>query len=174
MLFSKNQFNAVFEEHWEVLYKAAYSRIQDQAVVEDMLQDIFIDLWSRRDSIIIRSTLKAYLLTAVKYRVLKFLHQKNQYYIRDIQGLDFVNATEEEVHPFDLLYERLEVVLQKLPEKNRLIFKLSKLEGYSTQEIADKLDISSQTVHNHLTKSMKIIRTELSDATPLLLYFFLP
>lgn len=169
LLRSQKQFNAIFEEHWELLYRSGYSRLKDQVVVEDMIQDIFIDLWSRRDSIIIRSTLKAYLLTAVKYQVIKYLDQKSKFYIQDIVGLEIESPEEEEVHSLDILYEQLEVVLDKLPEKNRLIFQMSKMEGYSTQEIADQLDIAPQTVHNHLTKSMKVIKAELSHLTPLMI-----
>lgn len=169
LLRNQQQFNAIFEEHWEILYQSAYCRIKDQEVVEDMLQDIFIDLWCRRESIIIHSTLKAYLLTAVKYRVIKYLDQKSKFFMQDIVGLEIANPEDEAVHSLEVLYGQLEVVLEKLPEKNRIVFQMSKLEGLTTQEIAVKLNIAPQTVHNHLTKSMKVIKAELSHLTPLML-----
>ncbi|WP_143961249.1 sigma-70 family RNA polymerase sigma factor [Litoribacter populi] len=167
---SRRQFNLLFEEHWEMLYKAAYSRIPDQVVVEDLVQEIFIDIWHRRNEIHIKSTLKAYLLTAVKYRVFKYLDQNKKMFFEDVYEMELEGHREGALFSLEELYDQLEVALEKLPEKSRLIFKLNKLEGYSTSEIADKLDLAPQTVQNQLSKSLKLVRGELSHLAPVVVF----
>ncbi|WP_246535426.1 RNA polymerase sigma-70 factor [Litoribacter ruber] len=169
MLFpnSEKQFNLLFEEHWQLLYKAAYSRIPDQVVVEDIVQDIFIDIWNRRHQISINTSIRAYLLTAVKYRVLKYLDQNSHHYFVDVYEMEIEGKKEDFAFSMDELYTQLEVALGKLPEKSRLIFKMNRIEGYSASEIAEKLDLAPQTVQNQLSRSLKVVRGELSHLAPM-------
>ncbi|MFD2036077.1 sigma-70 family RNA polymerase sigma factor [Belliella marina] len=168
---SPKQFEEIFNEYWEVLYKAAFNRTKDQAITEDIVQEIFIDFWQRRKEIQIKTSLKAYLLTAVKYKVIKHfafsdLHTNNLLDCEEI-GIHDYNKME-----FDDLYDALEIAIEKLSPRCQLVFRMSRIEGYSTCEIASKLDISTQTVHNQLSKSLGIVRKELKHLTPILLMFF--
>ncbi|ERM80503.1 hypothetical protein P872_13035 [Rhodonellum psychrophilum GCM71 = DSM 17998] len=164
------QFERIFNEYWEIMYKSAFSRIREQEVVEDLLQEVFIDIWQRRTEITIQSTLKAYLLTAVKYRVLKYMDKAREKRAREIEGAD-VPYLDVDVLGFEDLYHQLEVVIAKLPPRNRLVFQMSRLEGFSSDEIAEKLGISQQTVHNHLSKSLTYVRAEMKHLAPGFLLF---
>ncbi|WP_317173490.1 RNA polymerase sigma factor [Echinicola arenosa] len=163
----RNAFRQIYEAHWESLYQAAYARLLDQVMVEDLVQEIFIDLWNRRESLELHSTLKAYLHTAVKYQVLKKLDAQRIKRELEIADQD-VLYYQEDVLGFQDLYQELEVALEKLPEKSRLIFTMSRFEGLSTDEIAQKLNLSPQTIHNRMSQSLSLIRTELKEYAPVI------
>ncbi|MFC4873543.1 sigma-70 family RNA polymerase sigma factor [Negadavirga shengliensis] len=173
LLRSHRQFKQIFEEYWDIMYVAAYSRIPNQEIVEDILQEIFVDIWQRRKSIVIRSTLKAYLLTAVKYKVLKHIDASRRLVFESI-GETNLEAAREQPLALEDIYDQLEIVLSRLPEKQRLIFKMGRLEGFSAEEIAQALGLSTQTVHNHLSKSTKLVRAELKHFAAILPFLFIP
>lgn len=165
------EFEEIFNEYWEVLYRAAYLRVKDQTITEDIIQEIFIDFWQRRKVIVIKTSLKAYLLTAVKYKVIKYfahsdLHLQNTRDHEQIATYDYDNLE------FKDLYDALEIAIIKLSPRCQLIFRMSRIEGFSTDEIASQLKISSQTVHNQLSKSLGIVRKELKHLTPLVILIF--
>jgi RNA polymerase sigma-70 factor (ECF subfamily) len=165
-------FEQVFKDNWELMYQSAYSKIGDQCVVEDMLQEIFVDIWQRRASLEIQTGIKGYLLTAVKYQVMKYFDELTK--IRK-QSNTFLSESfyEEDIFGFDELYKEIEIALEMLPPRAQLVFRMSKLEGYSVDEIAEKLTISPQTVHNQLSKSLKIIRGELKHLAPALAIYLI-
>lgn len=154
------------------MYQSAYSKIGDQSIVEDILQEIFIDIWQRRDSLEIKSGIKAYLLTAVKYQVMKHFDElaKVRANSSTIVAESFY---EENVFGFEELYHEIEIAVEVLPPRAQLVFRMSRLEGYSVDEIADKLKISPQTVHNQLSKSLKIMRGELKHLAPAIAVYIL-
>ena len=159
-------FDQVFKEHWELMYQSAYRKIGDQAVVEDLIQEIFMDIWNRRHSLEIKSGIKAYLLTAVKYQVMKYFDEQAK--IRTLNTDDLPGYYEEDVFAFEELYSQIELAVDSLPPRAGLIFRMNRLEGYSVDEVAEKLKISPQTVHNQLSKSLKIMRGELKHLVPVL------
>ncbi|MCH7400314.1 sigma-70 family RNA polymerase sigma factor [Belliella kenyensis] len=166
---NQKQFESIFNEYWEAMYQAAYVRVRDQAITEDIVQEVFIDVWQRKESISIQSSLKAYLLTAVKYKVLKHFNSLNKASFQTIDSLELVAEENEDLEKFEMLYNQLEVAIDKLSPKCRLIFRLHKIEGLSTEDIAVKLNLSKQTIHNQLSKSLAIVRNEMKHAAPILL-----
>lgn len=165
---NQKQFESIFNEYWEELYRSAYLRLKDQAVTEDIVQEVFVDLWQRRESIEIQSSLKGYLLTAVKYKVLKYFNQQAKFRAERLDQIDIVAQDDDEM-AFEEVYKNIEVAIDKLSPKCRVIFRMSKIEGLSTEEIAIQLNLSKQTVHNQLSKSMGLVRTEMKHMAPLLI-----
>lgn len=152
------------------MYQSAFAKIGDQAVVEDIIQDVFIDVWQRRASLEIKTGIKAYLLTAVKYQVMRHFDEKSK--ARTTSSLPEA-FYEEDVFGFEELYHEIEVAVDMLPLRAQLVFRMSRLEGYSVEEIAEKLKITPQTVHNQLSKSLKIMRGELKHLAPALAVYLL-
>lgn len=165
-------FEQVFKDNWELMYQSAYSKIGDQSIVEDILQEIFIDIWQRRDSLEIKSGIKAYLLTAVKYQVMKHFDELAKVRANSSNTLP-ESFYEENIFGFEELYNEIEIAVEMLPPRAQLVFRMSRLEGYSADEIADKLKISPQTVHNQLSKSLKIMRGELKHLAPAIAVYIL-
>lgn len=159
-------FEGIYNEFWESLYVIAYNRLRSREVVEEILQELFTDLWNRKASLTIISSLPAYLHAALKYKVLNYIHSQklhknsSQDHPEYIMSVD--NSTQE-VLAFEELYEQLEIGLEKLPEKCRLVFKMSRNEHKSSKEIAEELDISHRTVQTHIHQAIKFLKKELID-----------
>lgn len=162
-------FNEIYNRYWEKMYGAAYKRLRLTEVAEEIVQDLFTDIWLRRKSLHINSSLPVYLFSAVRYRVINYIHKqlvKNNYEQTIIYSIrDFDNSTEEIVIASDL-NNRLKTQVDLLPEKCRAIFELSRNQHKSNKEIAQSLGISEKTVENHITKALRRLRTSLSS------YFF--
>jgi RNA polymerase sigma-70 factor (family 1) len=162
-------FDQVFKEYWELMYQSAYRKIGDQAIVEDLIQEIFVDIWNRRHSLEIKSGIKAYLLTAVKYQVMKYFDEQAK--SRSLKTDELPGYYEEDIFAFEELYSQIEQAVDSLPPRAGLIFRMNRLEGYSVDEVAEKLKLSPQTVHNQLSKSLKIMRGELKHLAPMFFLF---
>ena len=168
---NKVQFEQLFKDNWELMYQSALYKLKDPSLAEDIVQDIFLDLWKRKDKLVLQSEIKVYLLTAVKYKVMKCLDEVAK---RQESQLEIASGFyAEEVLSFEEIYNEIEVAIEKIPPKARMVFKMNKLEGMNVNEIAEKLQLSPQTVHNQLSKSMKILRGELKHIAPLISVIFL-
>lgn len=158
-------FAELFKRYWKRVHAMTYSRVRSEEVTKEIVQDLFISLWDKRESLVIKN-LPAYLYTAVKNRVLNYIEsqvvrQKHwDYYKQFIPERE--NVTENDVELNELM-EALEDGIDQLPEKSRTIFKLNRLEGHSVSEIANSLNLSEKAIQYHLTKSMKTIRLHMKD-----------
>ncbi len=171
-------FENIYNVFWESLYAIAYNRLKSREAVEEILQDLFTDLWNKRKNLEIRTSLVAYLHAALKYKILNYFHSQKfrKTYSQDhpqyIQKPD--NSTLE-VLAFNELYATLELGLEKLPNKCRLVFKMSREEQKSSREIAEELNISHRTVQTHIHNAIKFLRSELADYKTVvtIIYLFL-
>lgn len=169
-LTTEKQFEALFKENWQQMYLAGYTRLPDHQIVEDMIQEIFIDIWKRREEIQFDKDPKIYLLTAVKYQVLKHLDRSISFASLTDNSECGQISDEADILSLDEVFEKIEVAVDKLSPRSAEIFKLSKFEGKSVDEIAQGLQISPQTVHNSLSSSLKILRRELGSLGAVLIF----
>lgn len=161
---SIDAFNFCFDLYWRPLCSFANSMVRQPAVAEEIVQNLFLDLWINWHKLPETSSLKAYLLTAVRHDCLDHLkHQK----IREKYEGDYLqshNFAYEDIFD-DLINKDLEKSLQaaisKLPRQCREIFLLSRFEYLPYKNIAEKLNLSVKTVENQIGKALKIIRKEL-------------
>ncbi|WP_215223936.1 RNA polymerase sigma factor [Echinicola shivajiensis] len=165
-------FKLLFDHYWESLFAAALKRIKSQDQSKDIVQDVLADIWNRRHSLEIKTSLKSYLHTAVKYHVIK-LYQQNRIEVEfDVSGT-FQHTDTDNNLAFNELFDVLEIALEKLPERQQVIFRMSRYEGLNSQEIAEKLNLSEQTIFNNLHKTLSTLRTELKDYSPMVVLFLI-
>ncbi|MFZ4262509.1 RNA polymerase sigma-70 factor [Sphingobacterium sp. HJSM2_6] len=157
-------FAEIYNRYWKSLLFVATKKLGRIEDGEEIVQDIFVSLWNRRDVLQVNTSLKNYLSASVKYRVIK--HLDKQYhanlYLNSLIDNNFIEATTERTVEFDELRDELERNIVLLPERCQLVFRLSKEEGKSQKEIASALEISEKTVENHLGKAYKILRAKLA------------
>ena len=169
-------FQNIYNEFWESLYAIAYNRLKSREAVEEILQELFTDLWNRRDSLSITSSLPAYLHAALKYKILNYIHSQKRRLNFSQDHPEYIfccdNSTQE-VLAFEELYELLEIGLEKLPVKCRLVFKMSRHEQKSSKEIAAELKVSHRTVQTHIHHALKFLKRELVDYKSIVLIIFL-
>lgn len=156
-------FTEIYNRFWKVLLNLAYQRLKSVEASEELVQDLFISLFQRREELELQSTLAAYLKTALKYRVFNLMRsEKVAIAHQDSLGRATYNApaTPEEIYEHSELRNKIYKVASRMPEKCREVFLMSRFEQLSQQEIADRLDISVSTVQKHITKALSILKTE--------------
>ncbi|MGA8264324.1 MAG: RNA polymerase sigma-70 factor [Ignavibacteriaceae bacterium] len=159
----KLSFERVYKQYWSKLYIYAFNVLKEREICEDIVQEIFIDLWTKRHAIKI-TDLNSYLYQSVKYQIFNCF-RKNKYKKLLLMKFDlFV-----EQYAIDELYEQKELkeeindIISKLPEQRRRIFQMSRRDGLSNKEISDNLNVSVQTVRNQISTSLKFIRKSLKN-----------
>lgn len=163
---NKNAFTKLYERYWEKLYYVAYQHTQSAQESEDLIHELFIDLWKNRKKIKIKKTVSAYILTALKYKIFRFYDSKTvrKKYADNIKQKDNNSSNiTEMVLSFNELSHLIEFEIDKLPERCKVIFKMRRLEEYSVEEVAEKLKISPNTINNQMTKASKILRQNLKE-----------
>lgn len=168
LLKSGNQaaFAEIYNRYWTILIDTAYQRLKSIEAAEEIVQDVFVSFFLRREQIFLNSTLEAYLKTALKYKVYN-VYRSQQVHLSHLDAI----INDQKIDPLtpDLVLEvkelqtRVRQVADKMPEKCRKVFLLSRFEHLSQQEIADQMGISISTVKKHMTKALDIMRTEFND-----------
>lgn len=157
-------FEEIYTRYWKQLFALAAHKLGNLAEAEEIVQDIFLDLWQRREQLSIVSGLPVYLAVAVKYKVLNVLarkHVRMKYEESLSLHPDGADRSTENWLQFEQLKEQLLKETAKLPEKCRLVFRLSREEGYTHKEIAVEMGISEKTVESHLSKALRTLRGNL-------------
>ena len=175
----EESFEAVFKTYFKALHAYASAILKESEAAEEIVQSVFLKLWEKRETLKINSSLKAYLYRAVYHDSLNHInHQKVKRKHWDHAHYEMTQGKPEQVGvqikgQENELYERFQLALDKLPEKCRMVFNLSRFEELKYQEIADRLDISIKTVEAHMGKALKTLRVELAEFLPLLLMFLI-
>ncbi|WP_316835994.1 RNA polymerase sigma-70 factor [Pedobacter nutrimenti] len=165
---NENAFTEIYNRYWEVLLNAAYQRLRSREDAEEVVQEVLVSLYFRRKDIDPKSTLKAYLKTALKFKVID-TYRLQQLHYRHIDHL-IAETKLSPVTPDDQLEikEFKSLILsrcEKLPEKCREVFMMFRFEELSHQEIAERSAISISTVKKHLHKAMVLLREEFKGST---------
>ncbi|MBN8824555.1 MULTISPECIES: RNA polymerase sigma-70 factor [unclassified Spirosoma] len=168
-------FRAIYQRYWKKLYSIALRKVESVEIVEEIVQDIFLKLWERRDNLRVEH-LEAYLFTAVRYAIINhikatIIHEKYADYIVDLSS-EAVNTTDEQLKLNELM-SVVERQLNDLPDKTQQIFRLNRLEHHSIKEISSRLKVPERTVEYHLSQAIKTLRVYLRDYLPALAYVYL-
>ena len=164
----EHAFTEIYNRHWKRLLAIAYNHTKDKSSAKEIVQEVFISLWNRRDKIEIQSV-DNYLATATKFTVFKSFYRpvKRQERILANIHVDTCQLDEEAIDA-KFLQDYINGFVEKLPEKCRLVFKYSREAGLSIPEIAHEMHIAEKTVEAHLTKALKTLRSNLSQSGTLL------
>lgn len=163
-------FTEIYNIYWDKLFVVATHKLYNPSEAEELVQDIFLDVWHRREELQINS-LSAYLATAVKYRVINALAKRNRqlrYEQHAGQTTTEADLSTEQWLSFGDLRDKLGKLVADLPEKCRIVFQLSRDKGFSQKEIAHELGIAEKTVEAHLSKAIRTLRTHLAKLIMLL------
>ncbi len=161
-------FQVLFNRYWKDLYRSAYTRLKDQSEAEDIVQDIFTDIWERRYTLDIATSLPGYLQNALKFKIIRMLSRADLHK-KAVEHLLY-RMTEMETTILDVLViadveQTLSQAISLFPENMRKIFVL-RGEDYSIREIAEALGLAEQTVKNNMTESLRRLKVVLSEKHP--------
>ncbi|MET3113581.1 RNA polymerase sigma-70 factor (family 1) [Pedobacter sp. CG_S7] len=167
-------FREIYQRYWEKAYIKSYKRIHDNFEAEEIVQDIFCNLWRKRDKFILVKGFDNYFAGAVKFEVInRFAKQARQAKLKtkvlssfseiDNSTYDYLNLKE--------LQNQLQKSILELPEKCSLVFRLKFEKDYTQQQIAQELQISEKTVEAHLSKARKMLKEKFGRILTLLICF---
>ena len=166
-------FDTIYEKYWEKLYNAAYKRLNDEDCAKDIIQDIFLQLWQRREDLQI-DQLQTYLYTSVRNNVFKYL-EKEQRYTPVTTLLEQLSAASDKTDALVLRTEFMasfEALIKTLTASQQEIFRMRYHEDLGTLEIAEKLNITRKTVQNQLHRSIAQLRHSFGLLVYLIISFF--
>lgn len=161
-------FTEIYNRYWKKLIALGFSYTKDKFAAEEIVQEVFVSLWNRRDVVKI-DTLSSYLATAIKFSVFKNIYTKNrrEKLLERMPGSSLAEIPEDLFHA-KFLEEYVNGLVEQLPEKCRMVYQYSRQKGLSPQEIADEMNIAKKTVEAHLTKALKMLRLNLKEIMVLL------
>lgn len=158
-------YRTFFDLYKERFYSVVVKMTRSDLLAEEIVQDVFLNIWLKREKLVFIENPSSYFFTAVYRRV--YSYYRNLAREEKIKGVlskrkAFENSTEE------LIFAResqllILTAIEKLPSQQQVIFKLSKQQGLSRDEIAEQLQLSPNTVRNHLSCAVKTIRALLRN-----------
>lgn len=158
----KAAFDKLFRDQYSTMVHTAYNILGNQSESEDVVQDLFVDLWKKEQSFDNITSVKAYLKKSTQYKCFDHL--------RKVKRLDNnkskINPGKEIIHTIspedDYIsnekVEHINAVINQLPDKGKAIFKMSRFDGMTYKEISDTLQISLKTVEYHMSQNLKFLR----------------
>lgn len=157
-----NAMKAIFMAYYDLVFLTIRRMVNDFSTADDIAQEVFIDIWSKRNTITISSSLSSYVKKMAVNKTLNHIRQsKKQLFQEELDvnismpdhadGLMDLNSLEEYIHRH----------IDLLPEQCRLIFVLSRFEEMSNKEIAEHLGLSVKTIENQMTKALRTLKTAL-------------
>jgi len=168
-------FKEIYERYFDILFIHAYKRFRDREEAQDIVQEIFTTLWSKRQEIFLRGRFPVYLYTAVRNKIFNILSHKKieSSYIQSLQYfIDQGVCQTDHLIRENALSEIIEREVAALPPKMKKVFELSRNKYLTHKEIAIELNLSEQTVKKQINNALRILRTKLGLFSFLLLILY--
>ncbi|MCE7055193.1 RNA polymerase sigma-70 factor [Algoriphagus sp. AGSA1] len=152
-------FHEFYQRHWEQLYLRAFSILQDSDASEDIVQDVFLEIWNKRTDLNIDKP-SQYLFTCVKHAIFKVLQKQKlkERHLHTLNSIDLLVQAEASMDTQEIEQAILNH-LDQLPGRCKEIFVMSRFENMSNREIALKLGISTKTVENQIYRALKSLKS---------------
>ncbi len=160
-------YESVYKTFFKALYVYAYTMLKEEVQAEEIVQNVFLKIWERKEKITIETSLKAYLYKSVYNDSLNYIKHLKVKLSYENHATQVMKNTQSESPSHRVMYKNLEDklrnALNELPEQCRTVFQMSRYEELKYREIAERLSISEKTVENHMGKALKLLRLKLAD-----------
>jgi RNA polymerase sigma-70 factor (ECF subfamily) len=168
-------FNTLFKEYSGRLYRFAFGYLKTEAESEELVQEVFTRIWEKRNDLKEELSFKSYLFT-ISFNIIRKHFRTKAYFSEYLQSKVYEEhdiSTSQEIS-YDSLFQYVKKLADKLPERRKEIFTMSRFDGQNINEIAEQLRISHKTVENQLTEALKYIRKNLKrENIPFVLFYIL-
>jgi len=157
-------FDQIYNRYSEKLYGFALKYLKSKEEAEELVQDVFLKIWENRKNIRKEASFKSYLFT-ITYHNICYIFRKRQINLKIIEKIEYntvhIPNIEEQID-YKSALSKIELLIEKLPEKHKLIFIKSRKEAKSTREIAEEMKLAPGTVDNSISTTLKYLRKNLS------------
>jgi RNA polymerase sigma-70 factor (family 1) len=164
-ILSEEKFSEIYQAFWKKLYRVSYNYVHDKTIAQELVQDVFVKLWMKRNEITQIEDAEAYLFTCLRNKMYDYFdsvarNKKLTHYTQE--KFSERSYTIDETIVFTEGMSMISEELERMPEKTRVIFRMSKFGGYSNDEIASKMHLSGKSVEYHITQAVKKLRVRLA------------
>lgn len=171
-------FDLVYRAYSKRLYRFVYGIIKTEIDAEEIVQEVFVKIWESHEKIDNFALFDSYLFTIAYNSTISLIRKKlsEKKYIQYIKSLQIPpqQKSAEINSDFEILSEKVNELIGKLPPRQKEVFKLHRENELTYRQIAEKLDISVNTVENHMSKALKFLRNNLNkESLAALLFFYL-
>lgn len=164
---------SLFRKYFTSLCVFARQYVYDNDKVKDIVHDVFINIWEKGELYESEALIKGYLFTSVKNRCFNYLRDNKKFNVHE----DYMDYDKAHKHSDPTEFKELEAIINaeidKLPDKCKEVFMLSRYEELKYAEIAERLDISVKTVEAHMSKALKMLRESLSPYIGFLIFMII-
>jgi RNA polymerase sigma-70 factor (ECF subfamily) len=158
----KTDIEIIFKKYYKLIFNIINGKIRDYNLADDLTQDVFYELYRKKDKIKIQTSLKSYLIRSAINTALNQLRKKKIEYTETLPETHYDNSYENDYSETDILKQVLYNAIDNLPPKCKQVFVMSRTHGLTYEEIAEELGIAKKTVDNHIGKALSILRTEMN------------
>jgi RNA polymerase sigma-70 factor (family 1) len=167
-------FDALFEVYSPKLFGFSMKYFRNENEAEELVQDVFVQVWEHRESLKSEYSFKSYLFTIALNLIRKHFNQKaiSLRYLGSLQKdpeLTYIEIFHN--NDFESILQQINIIVSQMPPRRREIFIKSKLEGKSSKEIGQELNITAGTVDNQVSDAIRFIRSRLNNEDLVLLLF---
>lgn len=169
-------FDAIYAKYSIRLFGFVLRYIKQEPDAEGIVQEVFIKIWESRSKIDVYSSFESFLFTIAYNTTMSLLRKRlnEKKYLENLQSLQYLEGVDEITNEiqYNELNENVQILLNKLTPRQKEIFQLSRVDGLTHDEIANKLNISVNTVKNHIVSALSFLKTNLNN-TLIINYLFI-
>ena len=173
-------FDQVYEQYCHKLFSFVFKILKNEAEADDIVQEVFVKIWESRSRLGEYKLLNSYIFTIAYNGSVDLIRKRinNNKYIEHLKNSSIVYALPTSIieMEFNELNSKVEKLIANLPERQKQVYHLHRVEGLTYPEIAVQLNISKNTVENHMVKALKYLRQNIDNSllvAMLYVYLFL-
>lgn len=161
-------FDLIYEQYSHKLFSFVFKILKNDTDTEEIVQEVFVKIWESRHKLESSNLLNSYIFT-IAYNHSISLIRKNinsKKYLEHLRYSSIIHSSPSQISKleFDELSDKVENLIERLPERQKQVFRLNREQGLSYSEIADQLGISKNTVENHMVKALRYLRQNLDNS----------
>ena len=169
-------FDAIYNKYCHKLHQFVLMYLKQSEDAEEIVQEVFIKIWESRSKIDIYSSFESFLFTIAYNATMSLLRKrvnetKSREYLKSLQQIENADLVIDELQ-YKELSNKLHLLLDQLTPRQKEIYLLSREEGLTHKEIAQKLKISESTVNNHLVTILKYLKSHIDNGLAINILFF--
>jgi RNA polymerase sigma-70 factor, ECF subfamily len=168
-------FDLLYKKYCKRVYKFGYSILKSPEESENLMQDVFLSLWENRHKVEKDSSIKSYVFTITYNAAISIIRKK----ARESQFIEYLKSlqeiTEEPVNvklEYNELTTKLDEIINALPQRQKEVYLLHRVEGQKYNEIAERLNISVKTIETHMSRALETIREKLGNYSLMAILFW--